>query len=137
MRIYFTRWLLGLVAISLVALSLVATIFGATSLSLTSLGPMARDVYAGRGIEWTPYHFNPLLIAAPRAEEVHVRWTANNPPSEFQADAGQATKERPLVLFGSAGGTSVFFDPSTKKVLRLPSGSLVIVSASPIPNDMS
>jgi hypothetical protein len=129
LRRLYSRWFLGLVAVCVVGGLAMASVGGVAWLLDRNLSPMVEQVYVhGRELDHNRLDLNPLMLAAPKADAVEVRWVADRPPREFLSGDG-TTRTIRLILFGQANGVAVFFDPATKTTLRLPASSLVMTSS--------
>lgn len=82
-------------------------------------------VRAGGELPFSP--FAPFGLIQPQARRVTVRWLAQEPPRLFLDPMGN---RRPVALtfFGEGSGRAVFFDPQSRTVVRVPSGSVYMES---------
>ncbi len=120
------------IAIAAVALTLVAQLDW--TLRLAHLDEKTRAVRAGNELPFEP--FAPFGLIQPRVQEVVVTWIGQDPaPSSLSAD-GANSPDRPVLLFGQNSGTTVLYDRTMNTILRVPSGSVYMVtSARGIPNN--
>jgi hypothetical protein len=76
------------------------------------------------GIEVTPPRIGPIMMLDVRANPVSITWTGVANPEQ------KALLVHRLMDLGQSGGSVILYDSTTQRLLRIPSGSVVLMAAN-------
>lgn len=115
------------IGIAALALGLVAQLDW--TLRVADLDEKIQAVRAGRELSIEP--FAPFGLIQPQAQEVTATWIGQAPAPPSLSEVVGHPPGRPLILFGQNSGTTVLYDRGMNVVLRVPSGSVHMVTSVP------